>query len=191
MFDYDIDDLVKLTGMRKNNVKRCMLMYSFKEGVDFTIQKVPSTHPQGGRSSEVIKMSKTCYDQVLTHTKLRKRSICDEEALKIEYVKRFLPEETEIVNFLFDVLSPLFNVVRQYRVLDYRIDLYIVDKRIAIECDENGHSNYDKRKEAIRQAAIESHLDCTFIRFNPNAKDFLLSTLTSSVIKACLFPGAN
>ena len=40
----------------------------------------------------------------------------------------------------------------------YRIDLYIVDLNIAIECDESGHSGYDDEREIQRTGYIEKCL---------------------------------
>lgn len=60
----------------------------------------------------------------------------------------------------------------QYKVGRYRIDLYFPDKRIAIECDEWGHRRYTPEEETSRQIYIEQALGCTFVRYNPDSKDF-------------------
>ena len=48
----------------------------------------------------------------------------------------------------------------QYTVLSYRIDLYFHDYKLAIEIDENGHSNRTTDYEIKRQKAIEEELGC-------------------------------
>ena len=48
-----------------------------------------------------------------------------------------IPVETETIAYLLDVFRPL-NMVPQYRVLGYRIDLYFPDQKVAVECDEKG-----------------------------------------------------
>src|SRR5580704_1627482 len=62
----------------------------------------------------------------------------------------------------------------QFRIGDYRIDLYLTSLKIAVECDERGHSDRDVSKEVARQAYIENQLGCRFLRFNPDAKDFCI-----------------
>jgi very-short-patch-repair endonuclease len=62
----------------------------------------------------------------------------------------------------------------QFRIGDYRIDLYLTSLKIAVECDERGHSDRDVSKEIARQAYIENQLGCRFLRFNPDAKDFCI-----------------
>ena len=63
------------------------------------------------------------------------------------------------------------NFKSQYSVDKYRIDLYFIDYKLAIECDENSH-NLKKENDEIRQNYIESKLNCKFIRYNPEEKDF-------------------
>ena len=51
--------------------------------------------------------------------------------------------------------------------LGYRIDLYFHDYKIAIQVDENEHSNRNIDYEIKRQKAIEQELGCDFIRTDP------------------------
>ena len=49
-------------------------------------------------------------------------------------------KEIEFLDMLEEVLKPFgYKTIRQYSVLDYKIDLYIADLNIAIEYDENNH----------------------------------------------------
>ena len=66
------------------------------------------------------------------------------------------------------------------------MDLYIVDRRIAIECDEHNHKYRDVKYEKTREEKIKTALNCTFIRFNPDDENFAISTLTSIIVKQCL-----
>ena len=59
----------------------------------------------------------------------------------------------------------------QYNVLGYRIDLYFHDYKLAIETDENGHSNRNIDYEIKRQKTIEQELDCKFIKNCPDKED--------------------
>lgn len=84
-----------------------------------------------------------------------------------EGVSYVLPNrpEIEFLDELEEVLTPFkYKCIRQYRVLDCRIDLYIEDLNIAIEYDENDHLHYDEWSHEIRQECIEKELGCRFIR---------------------------
>jgi very-short-patch-repair endonuclease len=60
----------------------------------------------------------------------------------------------------------------QHSVLDYRIDLYFPDYNLAIECDENNHSDRDPAEERRRQQRITKKINCQWLRYNPDDKDF-------------------
>lgn len=53
----------------------------------------------------------------------------------------------------------------------YRVDLYFPKYKLAIECDEFDHIVRSKIYEKKRQTYIKN-MDITFIRFNPDDKDF-------------------
>lgn len=82
------------------------------------------------------------------------------------------------------------NMVTQYRVGTYRIDLYFPDYKLAIECDEFGHSDRDQEYEKTRQHYIEDKLGCKFIRYNPDSKDYnifdVLNKIHKEISKRCL-----
>ena len=64
------------------------------------------------------------------------------------------------------------NIQTQYRVLDYRTDLYFHEYKLAIEVDELGHTNRNVNNEIESQKTLEKELNCVFIRINPDEKDF-------------------
>ena len=55
---------------------------------------------------------------------------------------------------------------------NHRIDLYFPRHKLAIEVDEKGHQDRDKRKEIERENDIKEYLDCKFIKINPDEKIF-------------------
>jgi very-short-patch-repair endonuclease len=71
----------------------------------------------------------------------------------------------------------------QFYCNGYRIDLYLAKYRIAIECDESSHSAYCKTKESTREKIIKSALGCSFVRFDPYAKDFNLGDVIANIRK--------
>ena len=52
------------------------------------------------------------------------------------------------------------------------IDFYLPKTKLAIEVDELKHSDRDQMTENKRQKELEGYLGCTFIRINPDEKDF-------------------
>ena len=63
------------------------------------------------------------------------------------------------------------NMLTQY-VLGYRIDLYFHDYKLAVEIDENGHSDRNIDYKIKRKKIIEQELNCKLIRIDPDKEDF-------------------
>ena len=81
---------------------------------------------------------------------------------KLELVGR---KEIEFIEELELALRPFgLEGLKQYSVLNYRIDYYIPKLNIAIEYDENNHKHYTHEKHEDRQLEIEKELGCKFIR---------------------------
>ena len=55
---------------------------------------------------------------------------------------------------------------------DCMIDFCLPEQKLIIEVDELGHFDRDQITENKRQKELEKYLGCTFIRTNPNEKDF-------------------
>jgi len=71
----------------------------------------------------------------------------------------------------------------QYPVGEYRVDLYFPDLFIAVECDENGHSDRSEFDEERREFNIGQALKCQFIRFNPDVKNFDIGTVIDKIFR--------
>lgn len=82
-------------------------------------------------------------------------------------------KEIIFLNALEQSLKPLDIVgVRQYKVLNYRIDYYIPSINVAIEYDENNHKYYTYEEHEQRQYDIKNKLNCTFIRVSDLHDDY-------------------
>ncbi len=70
------------------------------------------------------------------------------------------------------------NMIKQFRINKYYIDLYFEDYRLAIECDEK-HDNilYDSKREN----EIIDELNCVFIRYKPYDKDFNIFKILNKI----------
>ena len=72
--------------------------------------------------------------------------------------------------------------VRQYRVTPYYIDLYFPSHRVAVECDEHGHSRYSLDAESKRQEYINQVLNCVFVRYNPDDRNFSIEDVINNIM---------
>lgn len=81
-------------------------------------------------------------------------------------------KEIGFLTTLEESLTPFrINGVRQYSILNYRIDYYIPSLNIAIEYDENCHKNYSYENQELRQKKLEDKLGCKFIRVSDKNSD--------------------
>ena len=81
-------------------------------------------------------------------------------------------KEIKFIDKLKEALKPFnYKCIPQFRVENYRIDLYIKDINVAIEYDENGHKHYTYAQQEERQKKIENRLGCKFIRINDDKSD--------------------
>jgi hypothetical protein len=64
---------------------------------------------------------------------------------------------------------------KEYSTINrYRIDLYLQNKKLAVECDERGHEDENLDKRDNREQAIKNELGCRFLRFDAHEPDFKL-----------------
>ena len=82
--------------------------------------------------------------------------MCKEESVTIKIIKVFSNEK----------------ILLQHSVLNYQIDLYFSEHKLAIEVDEKGHTDRDEKKENEREEKIKKELGCKFIRINPDAENY-------------------
>ena len=68
------------------------------------------------------------------------------------------------------------SVKREFSIGSYRIDLYFLEHKLASECDEHHHKDRDINYEIRRQKFIEDQLNWKLIRYNPDAKDFMIES---------------
>ena len=68
-------------------------------------------------------------------------------------------------------------------MLDYRIDLYFHDYKLAIEADENGHRDRNIVYKINIQKAIEQELGRDFIRIDPEKEDVDAFKVTNEIFK--------
>lgn len=151
---------IKQIATRKDHVIR-FLKQSFCEGVDFCCER-------GGATSTTVG-GRPPTEHFLT-----------EEAMNL-LVTSFNPRSishTATLGFIFDMLTDVTTLSPQHMCGPYKIDLYLPDHRICIECDERAHKD-----RASRQAYIESALGAVFVRFDPSVASLDLPKVVGEVVK--------
>jgi very-short-patch-repair endonuclease len=121
--------------------------------------------------------------QILQSTRSKKVDVLINSlsAFQISFDTIFVCKEASFLRIISESFISL-NQKKEYTVKNYRIDLYFIDYKLAIECDENtGHKNsiYEKN----RQEFLEKELYCSFIRFNPDEKNFNIGFVIHKIIK--------
>jgi hypothetical protein len=86
-------------------------------------------------------------------------------------INKQLPSKLIYIRILYYAVKGIDDPKREFKTVnDYRIDLYLKIKKLAIECDEHGHEHETDEKRFNRQQAIENYLECRFLRFNPHPR---------------------
>lgn len=92
--------------------------------------------------------------------------------LNIDYAITYSRKEIEFIDTLEKILEPFgYEGIKQYKVLNYKVDFYIKDLNIAIEFDEKGHTYYPDECEKDRQLNIEKEIKCEFVRVSEKDSD--------------------
>lgn len=94
-----------------------------------------------------------------------------------------VPKEIEIISALKKVLDGIESCVQQKYIDGYKIDLYLTESNIAIECDEFSHDARCCEYEVKREQYIINKLNCKVIRFNPDDANFNVFYLINTILK--------
>lgn len=89
--------------------------------------------------------------------------------------------EQQCISDLMRAFRGVYTCTAEYAIDRFRIDLYIHEPNIAIECDSNDHKSYDPIEEVSRQMYIENTLGCDFVRFNPDSEHFSIMDVIARI----------
>ena len=158
----------------------------FKQGVSFNYKELGQ---RGGYLVNGCGLYKLItYSQNMSVVKKEKIIEWFKEIGLIDGVSLSSFRSRKEINFLDRLENALipFGItgVKQYRVLNYKIDYYIPSLNIAIEYDENGHKNYTYEAHELRQKLIEEELGCMFIRvIDKNNDDYNIGLVIKQLLK--------
>jgi hypothetical protein len=147
---------------RKDHVVRYIKKH-FIENENYIIvypNKTQQINGGGGKNRQDYKLTSESFDLLknsynIRQIELSKNSITHPILIFIE---------TATIGFISEIFKD-FNYKKQYKVNKYFIDLYFIDYKIAVECDEDHHNI---KNDKIREDIIKKELNCSFIRYTPN-----------------------
>ena len=96
--------------------------------------------------------------------------------------KHKITHESHYIEIIKEAINNLTPAIKQYSVDGYRIDLYLPELKLAIECDEQGHKNYNIFRHELRQKHLEQKMNCQFIRFDPHKEDFNVGAVIHKIL---------
>lgn len=181
-FIHSIDQVHKKLGYPYKHHVVALAKKNFVENEDWTMCKALAH-----KSPDLYYLTQSCLERMLILSRSRQLNKVqlniNVNACNLQWVKRYEPAGVECISFLCQSLAGIYKTMPEHRVGPYRIDLFIVDLNIAIECDEGGHAAYDNKKEAQRTDYIEKSLiGIKWIRFNPDLKDFKIATVLNRIL---------
>lgn len=92
--------------------------------------------------------------------------------------------ESETIKCILDAFNGE-QMIQQYKVKQYFIDLYFEKYKLAVECDENTHNRkLIKENDFNRENNIKIEIkDIHFIRYEPDKKDFNIFNVINKIYK--------
>jgi very-short-patch-repair endonuclease len=178
-FVRNLEELLYLTSKKVHLVNH--LSKNYKENIHYIIErnKFKTIKQNGGQNKITFLLTEEAFELLKNTFNLRNRYIVELNE-NIKQINIGMCIENQTIGFISNAYSNMLNVKRQFTIGKYRVDLYFVDYKLVIECDENNHNDRDPENEKIRELYITS-LGNKIIRFNPNEKHFDLSNILREI----------
>ena len=188
IFTRDLEELFELTKVKSSLTDH--LKKNYRENVHYIIERTNYTNVKkyGGQNKITYKLTEEVFQLFKNTYNLRNRYIVDIND-NIKNINIGMCIENQTIGFIENAYGNMLNLKRQYIFGTYRADLYFIDYKLVIECDENDHVDRNPIQEKVRENYIRS-LGNKIIRYNPNVKGFDLSNVLRE-INAVLFSGGH
>jgi very-short-patch-repair endonuclease len=182
-FTKDLDDLLYLSNAKCTLVR--FLKKNYRVNIHYiSLKNKSNLKKNGGQNKITFMLTEKTFELLQNSFNLRNRYIVDVSD-SVKQINISMCIENQTIGFIANAYGNSLNVKRQYHIGKYRADLYFIDYKLVIECDENNHHDRDPEKEKIREEYILS-LGNKIIRYNPNDITFDLSNVLRD-INAILF----
>ena len=187
-FTRNLDELLHLSSQKYRLTTH--LKKNYRENVHYIENRTVNLPKQnGGQNKITVMLTEEAFEIFKNSFNMRNRYIVD-VSKEVKIVKFAMCIETQTIGFIANAYSHVLNVKRQHVMGKYRVDLYFVDYKLVVECDENGHEDRDPLQEQIRENYLKEAGN-KLIRFNPNATGFDLSNVLREINAVLMAPRPN
>lgn len=182
-FTKNLDDLLYLSSQKNNLV--LYLKKNYSENIHYIkIKKQPIVKltPRGGHNKDTYLLTEKVFELIKNSFNIRNKYIVN-IADNIHHINAFsMCIENQTIGFIENSYHGILSTKRQHIIGKYRVDLYFINYKLVIECDENNHSDRNAIDEKTREDYIVSQGN-KIIRFNPNEPQFDLSNVLKQINK--------
>jgi very-short-patch-repair endonuclease len=175
-FTRDLDELLHLAGKKVNLTYH--LQKNYKENIHYMIQKI-TKKGHGGQNKKTFLLTEDAFELLKNSYNMRNRYIVNVSDT-VTCVNIGMCIENQTIGFIENSFKGVIECRRQYPIGSYRIDLYFPEYHLAVECDENNHTDRDPEYEKRREDYIVAQGN-QMIRYNPNMPHFDLSNVLQEI----------
>ena len=179
-FTRNVDTLINELNTAKQHLTR-YIKNNYKLNVHYIVTPSDKTGKRGGHNRVIYLLTDDIYNLLKNTYNMRNRYIVDIND-NIKCVNIGMCIENQTIGFIENSFKGITNIKRQHIIGKYRVDMYFVEYKLAIECDENNHADRNETDELERQAYIIAQGN-QIIRFNPNEQNFDLSNVLNAIYK--------
>jgi very-short-patch-repair endonuclease len=178
-FNKNLEDLLYLSSAKDKIVYH--LKKNYKENIHYIVEKNSQlVKKQGGHNKINYLLTESTFELIKNTYNLRNKYLVNETDCVKQINVIAMCIENQTIGFIENTYNSVCNIRRQHYIGKYRVDLYFVDYKLVIECDENNHIDRNQIDEKIREDYIIS-LGNKIIRFNPNETNFDLSNVLRKI----------
>ena len=179
LYTRNIEELLYLTKQKIKLVHH--LKKNYKENIHYIIEKniYNNIKKYGGQNKINYLLTEEAFELLKNSYNLRNKYIVNIND-NVKQINLSMCIENQTIGFIENSYKDVLNVKRQFSIGKYRADLYFIDYKLVVECDEFNHTDRDEIKERIREEYILSFGN-KIIRYNPNQIDFDLSNVLREI----------
>ena len=181
LYTRNVEELLCLSKQKQKLVFN--LKKNYKENIHYIIEKNNYNNnnikKNGGHNKINYLLTEEAFELLKNSYNLRNKYIVNVND-NVKQINLCMCIENQTIGFIENSYKDILNVKRQFNIGKYRADLYFIDYKLVVECDEFNHADRDEIKEKIREEYILSFRN-KIIRYNPNQKEFDLSNVLREI----------
>jgi very-short-patch-repair endonuclease len=173
-FTKDVEKLMETHNTQKVNLVN-HLTKNYRENIDYITTKYENNEAKkhGGNNRACYLITERSFVLMSNSFNMRNRYISNISD-NIKCVNIAMCIENSTIGFIKNSFEGVVNMIRQQKFDKYKVDLYIPEYKLIIECDEKNHNDRNIDYEKTREDFLIG-LGNSMIRFNPSDNNFDLS----------------